>query len=204
MRLTIIGSILAAVVVVALVVTISGCGGGGAGGDSSISGYVRDAGSLQPIQNAQVSGGGRTVSTDATGFFLLDPAPSNAVMLAVTAPGYLSQTYQAPAGNTLRYLPTPVYLVPAPVDNTGNISGVITQAGQLQSGAQVNAGGRQAISRNDGTYFLYNVPQGFQTVFATSADGLTGGSANTTVITHATAFVNIQLSTQPPPPPISD
>jgi hypothetical protein len=201
--LTTIGTFTVAILVVALALMISGCGGGG-GGSSSISGMVRDAGSLNPVAGAQVVAGSRLTNTDATGEFLLEGAPTNAVMLSVTATGYLSQTVQAPAGSGLRYLPSPVYLVPAPLPETGNATGRITRAGQAEAGAVVRAGGRSAVSRGDGTYALYNVPVGFQTIFATSADGLTGGSTNVTIINQGTVTANIQLSTQPPPPPIGN
>ena len=47
------------------------------------------------------------------------------------------------------------------------------------------------------------MPIGFQTVYATSADNMTGGSRNVTVLANTAVTMNIALSVEPPPPPLN-
>lgn len=179
---------------------LPGCGGGGEA-LLALQGKVLDDGDLTPVSGARVvADTGQTTTTNARGEFTLPNLSAQARSITVAADGY--QTAVEPIsrlGGALTV--STVYLRPAPVQGAGQVTGVITEAGSAASGASVQAGGRQAFSKSDGTYTLYNVPIGRQTVMAVSADGQTSGSATVTVPNQASVTANIALSNSPPPPP---
>lgn len=181
-----------------LVALLTGCGGGG-DGEVRLVGRVLDDGTLQPVVSARVAAtGGPRDLTDATGAFDFGGGPANGTV-TVTAAGY--QPLQVPyAGGGEIDLGT-LYLIPATVAGTGNISGTITSGGSAVAGATVRAAGLEARTRTNGVYRLYNVPAGFQTVFAVSPDSPTSGSRGVDVIVGDTVTADIQLTIQPPLPP---
>lgn len=186
----------------ALVLTplLTGCNGGDGGGNLRLLGTVRDAGSLQGIAGARVVAKSVEATTDANGDFDLPNAPSSG-QVVVTASGYENANVAIPPATDEVDLGN-IDLVPAPIAGTGNITGIITEAGLLVDGAVVRAGGREARTRADGSYTIYNVPAGFQTVFAVSPNNTTAGTMNVSVFSLMTITANIQLTTQPPPPPL--
>lgn len=206
MRLTTIGSFTLAILLLSVPLVLTGCGGGGGGDDtggSSVSGYVRDAGSENPIEGARVTTSGRTAVTNSQGFFTLTGVSSGALTLTATATGYAAGTAQVAAGSGDRLLGSPILLVPAALPNAANITGRVTLGGEGRSGATVRAGGVEAVTDADGYYTLYNVPLGSQTVFASGLDdnGQTVTGSTTVTLTGATVEANIQLTDQPPLPP---
>ncbi len=178
-----------------------------------IAGFVIDAGTLQPIVGARVvvvetssqavaasmePAASLETTTDANGYFELSGVPSGAT-IKITKQGYstLTQTVTGSGDVDLGRIELP----PAPISGTGNIEGRVTYGGQPAVGATVQAGGRTAVTRSDGSYKLFNVPAGTRTVTARSADGEASGSVTVTVPVDSTVTANIQLSIQPPPPP---
>ncbi|NPV45759.1 MAG: hypothetical protein HPY69_02275 [Armatimonadetes bacterium] len=160
-----------------------------------------DDGDLTPVSGARVvANTGQTDTTDSNGQFSLQNVPAGARTITVAADGY--QTAIEPisyVGGGLSV--NTVYLRPALLQGFGQVTGVVTEAGSAASGASVQAGGKQALTKSDGSYTLYNVPIGRQTVMAVSADGQTSGSATVTVTNQASVTANITLSNSPPPPP---
>lgn len=177
---------------------LTGCGGGG-DSDVRLVGRVLDDGTLRPVAGARVSAtGGPRDLTDATGAFDFGGGPATGTV-TVTAAGYQSLTVSYGGGGEID-LGT-LYLIPAAVAGTGNISGTITSGSGVVGGATVRAAGREARTRTSGVYRLYNVPAGFQTVFAVSPDSQTSGSRGVDVIVGTTVTADIQLTIQPPSPP---
>lgn len=188
------------IVLVSAIALVTGCGGGDSS-PSTLSGTVVDAGTLQPLANASVvvTTGVSTV-TDATGFFFFDSFNPGVSSVSVAAPGYVTQVVNVPAGGGDKSVGT-VFLTPAPVAGTGNVTGIITEGGVAAANAVITSGGRTARSRSDGVYVLYNVPAGFQTVQVVNAAGTMGGSKNVSVSAASTVTADIPLTTSPPPPP---
>jgi len=203
---------------VSVVGLLSGCGGGGGGGGNGgtvvrIAGFVIDAGTLQPIAGARVvvvetssqavaelmePAASLETTTDANGYFELSGVPSGST-LKITKQGYSTLTQSVTGSGDVNL--GQIELPPAPVSGTGNIEGIVTYGGQPAVGATVQAGGRTACTRSNGSYKLFNVPAGTRTVTATSADGEASGRITVTVPVDGTVTANIQLSIQPPPPP---
>ncbi len=196
-------SVAALIITLTFVLTcLPGCGGGGAGAVVRLLGQVRDDGSLQPIEGARVvaSTGGVQGTTDVSGNFDVANFPANATAI-ITAAGYENTSVQL-GGRTGNVDLGTLYLIPSALADTGTVIGVVTSAGgAVAEGATVRLADRQAVSREDGSYTLYNAPTGYHTVFAASADGKTSGSANVTVIESFESIANIRLSNQPPLPP---
>ncbi len=189
-------------VAVALLV-LGGCGGGGGGDDEllALQGLVLDDGTLTPVSNAQVlTNTGQSSITNSAGRFTVYGVSGQAQTLTVAAPDF--QTATAPISRVGGGLVVDtVYLRPAPQQGHGHITGTVTEGGQAAGGANLQAGGQQAVSKSDGTYTLYNVPVGAQTVMALSSNGLSSGSAAATVGDRTTVTRNITLGNSPPPPP---
>lgn len=180
---------------------LGGCGGGSGSGPASISGFVYDAGTRLPISGIRVVVPSSTETvTDTDGFFLLSGTGGGSVSVAGT--GYVTQTVSIPSGSGDLYLGG-FYLVPAPLSGYGNITGTITEAGLVVPGAVVTCAGRTSYTDSAGKYTLYNVLAGFQTVVARNPSKGTGGSANVSVSSLTTSTSNIQMTTMPPPPPVT-
>lgn len=206
MRLTTIGSFTLAILLLAVPLVLTGCGGGGGDdstGGSTVSGYVRDAGSLTAIEGARVTTSGRTAVTNAQGFFTLTGVSTGALALTATASGYAAGSAQVPAGSGDRLLGSAILLTPSALPDTANITGRVTLGGQGAADATVRAGGVSAVTDTNGYYTLYNVPLGSQIVFASGLDanGNTVTGSASVNLTGATVEVNIQLTDQPPLPP---
>lgn len=191
---------LALVIAFPAVLCLSGCGGGGAS-LLVLQGRVLDDGILTPVSGAQVvADTGQRDTTDTNGRFRLQNVPGGAKFVTVAANGY--QTSVEPISRVGGMLTVDtVYLRPALLQGFGQVTGVVTEAGSAASGASVQAGSKQAFTKSDGTYTIYNVPIGRQTVMAVSADGQTSGSVTVTVTNQASVTANISLSNSPPPPP---
>jgi hypothetical protein len=195
---------LSAALIIALSLTLitglllGGCGGGG-GGTFTLVGEVRDAGTLAAIYNALVQAGA-TTNTDLAGSFLLSGAEGNTATFS--ANDYQTEEVPIPGSSGTVDLGT-VYLAPLYVPGTANITGTVSQGGVPVQGAEVSCGTRRALTRADGTYILFNVPAGVQTVMAVSPDHLTGGSKNLNVFIGQPNIADIQLTLQPPPPPVT-
>jgi len=186
--------------IISSALVLGGCGGSGSG-PASISGFVYDAGTRLPISGISVVVPSRAETvTDTNGFFLLSGTGGGSVSVAGT--GYLTQTMSIPPGSGDIYLGG-IYLVPAPLSGYGNITGTITEAGLVAQGAVVTCAGRTSYTDSAGKYTLYNVLAGFQTVVARNPSKGTGGSANVSVSSLTTSTSNIQMTTMPPPPPVT-
>ncbi len=188
------------VILIFALVCLSGCGGG-TEALLRLLGLVVDDGSLQPIPGARiVASNGVEAITGADGSFDAAGFPASGTV-TITATGYQNTTVAINTQNNELDLGK-VYLVPAALAGTGTVSGIVTTAGGATApGASIRASDREATSRADGSYRLYNVPAGFQTLFAASADRGTSGTVNVTVLSNFETIANIRLSIQPPLPP---
>lgn len=190
-----------AVGLLALALGLTGCGGGGGGAPLTLSGVVRDDGSLAPVAGARVAANtGQATTADANGQFALNGLSAQTTSLTVAALGYETASVPVRSGGGSVSVGN-VYLRPAALLGYGNITGTVTEAGAPADGAILQAGVRQAVSKPDGTYTVYNVAVGSQTLVARSADAVTGGSVSVTVANRATVTANVILSSSPPPPP---
>ena len=202
MRLQTIGKAVLIVGFLGFLLGLSGCGSGGGGTGTTLHGKLLDDGTLTGIAGATVvAPGGQGITANADGSFTLGNLAQMPDSLTATAPGYqtlsVTVTEEAKKKGTVGAL----YLKPARVAGTGNISGIVTQAGLPAVGTSVRAGGKLAVTKADGTYTVHNVPMGSQAVAATSANGSAGATSSVTVISQTTVTVNLALSTQPPLPP---
>lgn len=192
-----------ACLVIALIIAVAmvaGCGGGGST-SSSLSGTVVDGGTLQPLAGAVVVAGGAEATTDANGDFFIASISPGLSSINVSATGYVTQFPPVSAGSGDKSVGT-VFLAPAPVAGAGNVTGIITEGGAPAISAVITSAGHSARSRANGTYVLYNVPSGFQTIHAVNAASTMAGSKNVTVISASTVVADIPLTTAPPPPPV--
>jgi hypothetical protein len=173
-----------------------------------LSGRAVDAGSLQGLSGIRVVIAGREVATGTDGNWQMSNVSTSASSVTFAGTGYVSQTVST-AGNGSSQDLGDTFLVPAPVNGTGNITGFTTLAGETVGGAILTAGGRTAVSRSDaanrGRFTLYNVPVGIVNLSATYTDPVTdsttGASFSVTVADLATTSVDVPLTLAPPPPP---
>jgi hypothetical protein len=197
--------VLAVSIVAVLTLLVGGCGGGGGNENVSATGVVRDAGTLAVIVGARAVGSSSQAITNDSGVFTLDDAPAGGT-IGVTAAGYQAQQVSVPEGTGQQDLGT-IYLVPSPLNDCGLVTGTITIGVTPADGATVTAGGQTATTRDDGTYTIYNVPDGAQTVRAskvvTTAGGQVTKRGKTSVVVTSVqaATANISLKEWPPDQP---
>lgn len=188
-------------VIISSALILGGCGGSSSSGSATITGRVCDDGTRSPLLGISVVIPSRTeTTTDADGVFQLTAAGASSLSVAGT--DYETKLVSIPAGSGDIDLGI-IYLVPAPLDGYGNISGTIVEAGLAVQGAKVTCADRTSYTDSNGHYTLYNVPAGVQTVNASNPSRGTGASANVTVSSLSTSTVSLQLTTMPPPPPIT-
>lgn len=132
---------------------------------NSVSGQITDAFTGEPVANAQLSVTTATTATldvasDAEGRYTLAEVPET-FTLSVAAPDYASVEQQVARATSLDLALRPNVL-----------SGVVTDryTGKGVVGATVSAGEAEAITGDDGSYRVENVPEGVAKVVI-SADG---------------------------------
>jgi len=183
---------------VAALVVVSGCGGGGGAGGTTVSGFVYDDSTLGGVSGAQVSVGGKSTTTSASGAFTLTSVPVGTRTLVVTKTSYqlLSTSFTAVAGATGL---GPVYLRPQLTPGKGVVIGTVQDAGVPVPGAAVIGGGKTAVTKSDGTFAIYSLPPGDTVVTAQS--GVKLGRNHVIVVQDTTVSVSVGLSFSPPLPP---
>lgn len=187
-----------------MLLAVAGCGGGGGGTvATSVSGTILHAGTLEPLSGVRVATAtSQEATTNNAGVFTLSNIGANAMNLTASKASFENLAISVPSGTGDKSVGTK-YLRPAAKDGFGHVSGVVTRAGTPAAGAVITAASSQAISRADGSYILFNVPVGFQQVYAVSADNSVAGFAMVDVVNRTTITTgNIVLSNQPPPPPV--
>lgn len=195
-------SMILAMVLILLTVGLVGCGGGG-GGDNliTVTGRVIDDGTLVGVVGARVVGpGGVQVTTTADGLFTFPGLSNSVASLTIVASNYLNAVVTVPVGTGDRGVGV-VNLQPAPVAGAGNITGVVLEAGSPVADAVLQAAGHQAVSKTDGTFTIYNVPAGLQTLLARSASGLKAASQTVSVPDGSSVSTTVRLTSSPPDPP---
>ncbi len=188
--------------IIGILLLTGGCGGssGGAGG-VSITGIVADDGTLDPIGGAMVTIGSLTAFTLDNGSFAINGAPAGAVTVYVTKDGYEVGVFPVMLGSGTNNIGT-LYLKPTLQPSCGNVSGTVQEGSAPVAGAILDCGGVNARSKADGTFTVYNVPEGEQLLWAQSADGLKTGYRLVDVQAGSTLTGQVVfISSGPPPPP---
>jgi len=187
------------VAIAAIIISLSGCGGGSESLIATIYGTVRHDGNSQTLQDIRVTTDTKETWTDVNGDWALVVDNGQGTQVYVLGEGYEVESIPVSAGQGQICVGT-TYLRPVILAGFGIITGIVADAGERVVGAQVSVGGNTAITRDDGTYRLYNVPQGYQTVVAST--GTKSGMASTYVISQRTSTANIAISDSPPPGPL--
>jgi len=148
-------------------VMLSGCGGGGGGGGAraDVKGVVLLTTTAQPPNPAaDVTIGGVSTKTDASGNFLLRGVPASATQIRITATGVqaLNQTLPTlqaqPALNDLGN----IFVVPTGTTYTAKVTGRVVRADTLEilPGARVLLSGQVDIADAEGKFSFENLPVG--------------------------------------------
>lgn len=169
----------------------------------NLTGKVFDGSTNKPIQGATISiAGGASTTTDTQGSFLIKDITPGTYQVAISASGYISQTYQVMilAGVTTDM--QTVYLTPAPQATT--ITGKVTdaQTGIPIAGADVaivgtvpSTGSGQVSTKTDstGAYTITGITQ-LEFTLKASATGYDSFAYIITTTTYGTYTVDFQLN----------
>lgn len=169
----------------------------------NLTGKVFDGSTNKPIQGATISiAGGASTTTDTQGSFLIKDITPGTYQVAISASGYISQTYQVMmlAGVTTDM--QTVYLSPAPPSTT--ITGKVTdaQTGKPIAGAEVMVvgtspltGSGQVSTKTDstGAYTITGITQ-LEFTLKASATGYDSFAYIITTTTYGTYTVDFQLN----------
>ncbi len=193
----------AAALLAAGLITGGGCGGGGGGttpsGPATIQGTVVDDGTLQPVAGATVSVGTVSTQTADDGTWQLELQAGERTVV-VAAEGYDQLQTEVTVQEGENQIGTS-YLQPTVDAGRGVVSGSVGNGGNA-AGARIFSGTATATSRPDGTFMIYNLPEGSQTLTAVSADGEAAGYVLVDVEPDTTTWdVTIDLNIAPPTPP---
>lgn len=195
--------VLLAVLGVVLAFTCMGCGGGGGGEDltATIIGRILHDGTLAALADVTVSAGGKNTTTAPDGSFTLTGLPIGVTSISISKSGFQATTVTrtlAGGSNTLGTL----YLPPNVSAAAGVVRGTVLNGSTLTAGAGLACAGVAAVSKPDGSYTLYNVPVGTQTIWAESADHTASGAKVVTVVAGTVLTgQTVLISPGPPPPP---
>jgi len=195
---------LVALAIGSLIVCMSGCGGGGGGDDgggtASVTGTIADDGTLTGLAGATVTIGGQSTATVGSGGFNLAGVATSATTIAVTRDGYQAGVFPVVLSAGYNNVGT-LYLQPVGQPLSGNVSGTVREGGTAVANAYLQCGGVTARSKGDGTYAVYNVPEGDHTIWAQSADGMKTGWRLVTITSGTTLTGQLILVSEGPPPP---
>lgn len=179
---------------------VSGCGGGGGGASpATVQGAVIDAATADPVGGATVSISSDSDTTGADGSFSFATL-SGTRTLSVNATGYQQRQINlslTPGNNDLGE----ILLEQSLQQDKGTVKGrVLDSSGAPVAEALVRYGNMQAISRDDGSFTIFNVLAGTQVITAISG-GAVGWATAEVVAGETTSGVTISLGIRPPPPP---
>ncbi len=183
---------------ISIIPLTAGCGGSGAA-SAKLQGTVLDDATLEPIAGAGISIGASRARTDDDGRFSIATGEGGR-LLAIDAGGYeekLVNVEIAPGVNDTGNL----YLLPLLEGGKGGVRGrVLDLFGVAVAAATISCGNQAATSRGDGSFALYNIPAGTQTILALRDQD--AGWANTVVVPgEFSSHVIINLGAAPPEPP---
>jgi len=127
-----------------------------------LTGTVMDDATGMPVHNAQISlSGGLSVNTDATGKFFIQDITPGTYETAISAAGYIGQTYQVMISAGVTTDMQTIYLTASPVTTT--VTGVVTDA---STGDPITNAVIQIVGSNlstttiaDGTFTLHGIDQ---------------------------------------------
>jgi hypothetical protein len=181
---------------------VTGCGGGGGGGGSiaNVTGTLADASTLLPLTGGVVTIAGKvSASTDSSGVFVVENVASGSRPFKATCTGYETASYTQDLWAGLNDLGT-VYLLPVAVAGKGHLSGTVTDSSGVVAGAVIRAGGKTAVSREDGYFVIRNLNPGSVSVVAVK--GAKSDTQDVTIAADVTTATNLSLTVSPPPPPV--
>ena len=162
---------------------------------TAIIGTVLHASDHRPLADVEVTDNRKSTNTVANGTFALWLYDTGRTTIYVLAEGYEVEQREVPPGEGPKNAGT-FYLKPASLAGFGHVTGIVADAGAGVAGAQVWVGGNRAITDAAGTYTLYNVQMGQQTV--TASTGSKSGTASVMVISLRTVTADIALGSGPP------
>ena len=200
----------------ALVVGLVGCGGGGGGGGvvartADVRGRVVHDGTLTGLSGVTVEiNGANVATTDGVGDFTAYDVPAGDVHFRVSKPGYDTvsedRDLSPNAMNDLRS--APFFLPPTLLAGHGCVSGRIVDASSsAASGAGVvvtTSSSANGVTRNDGTFCVYNIPAGIGNLTATGTASQPGNAYLFGIAIPSGSELGVgtlTLSNAPPPPP---
>jgi len=157
-------------------------------GSGTVSGYVTDSVTGDPIEGATVTNGTDTVYTDATGYYTFD-LPAGSATITYSASGYNSTNVSitVPVSGTITQN---VALDPIPM---GWVYGYVkSNSGSPLSGATLSSDGYTTTTNGSGFYNL-TLPEGSHVVTA-SYSGYDSGSATVTIVADTGVGHNFTLS----------
>lgn len=186
------------VFIAGMAIVVSGCSGTSQPTvEATLTGVVVHDGTGEPLEGVRVVADNQQTETGADGAWTLQVDNQDGTTVNILAEGYLpGEVEVAEASGAIDVGTT--RLEPQLVEDYGAVTGIIADAGRRVEGAEVSAGPITAITDADGSYTLYNVPEGRQEVLATK--GQKSGIANVIVISRRTVTADIAISSGPPSP----
>lgn len=176
-----------------------GCFGGTDPSPATAQGTVLGAANLEPVAGATVNIETSVTTTDGSGHFSLDTRSGRRTLL-IDADGYEQTQLNVRLSSGVNNLGS-IYIAPALQENMGAVEGIVVDAQeQPVPGARVSYGNLEAVSREDGTFALYNLNPGTQVIVAVSGNDV-GWTGVEVVAGETTTGVTISLGQTPPGPP---
>ena len=181
-------------------VLLAGCGSSD-GVVATVQGIVADDSTLAGLPGARVEIGARRANaTGINGTFALAGVGAGTQTVTVSVTGYETVSGQVTLLKGDNNIGT-ICLPHGAVAGMGHIKGMVQDSGVPAAGATVDAGGRSAMSKADGSFALYNINPGMVTVQAQSSSGTRTGTAVVSVVAGTSASATINLEVRPPSPP---
>lgn len=181
---------------------VTGCGGGGGGGGAvaDVTGTLANASTLLPLTGGVVKIARKSSpSTDSSGVFTVENVASGTRPLMATCSGYEALSYSQDLWVGVNDLGT-LYLLPVANAGQGHVSGTVSDSSGAVVGAVVRAGGKTAVTREDGYFVIRNLDPGNVTVVAVK--GAKSDTQDVTVSADVTTGTTLSLTVTPPPPPV--
>jgi hypothetical protein len=154
----------------------------------SISGTVTDRDTGVPIQDATISSGGRSTTTDASGVYTLSDVAAGEAQVTVAASTYATEVRQAvvTGGGTT--------VLDVTMAHPGDVSGLVTNAatGTPLAGVTVGYPGGVTITDVTGHYSITGLPAGSRDL-TFAATGFVSADRTVTVTAGSVATLDVQL-----------
>ena len=186
--------------VIGIVCGFPGCDGTTAG-PATVQGTLADDANLEPIDGATASIDHNVATTGLDGTFTLSTTAGEHT-LNLSAGGYEDKQVNVSLQEGVNDLGI-MHMRPVLLTGRGTVRGRVLREGVQVAGATLTGENVQALSKDDGTFAIYNLRPGTEAIVAIAPEGdMTGWASVQITAGETTTGVTIELTLRPPAPPI--